>query len=402
MNPVNSLKSISGLQTPRVRLNRRLATLLVISVLFLLFILTILIFSLVRLSNNKSDLVSYPIYEESPEQKDISFSLNSSPLNPENGNNINFSSVWDGEYILTENTSSILVTSDNIEMYVFIGSGETEGLYNKVSQLGVLSNPNFNNPIMKVATDRLNITYSNSVSSELKEFVFYSDQFKFINDCNVFGTSYDGCGTQEIKGAKDLEGISVGVFCAAATQDDFSTCDRFLENLTLTGNMDNAEFKDSISNCVMLSYPVNSGLCKLKTYTDDESVISYSYPADWAFRNGREGIGLYPVNDPNYSDGETEILTIFAEESTLSPKEWSVNYDGSGYSVEEERQIGEYDGYYVENRSDNYYTILYTLSNRHKIVHVVFRKWLTTNDSYLDNSKYSAVVESIVNSIRIK
>lgn len=325
MNPVNSLKSISGLQTPRVRLNRRLATLLVISVLFLLFILTILIFSLVRLSNNKSDLVSYPIYEENLEQKDISFSLNSSPLNPENGNNINFNSVWDGEYILTENTSSILVTSDNIEMYVFIGSGETEGLYNKVSQLGVLSNPNFKNPIMKVATDRLNITYSNSVSSELNEFVFYSDQFKFKDDCNVFGTSYDGCGTQEIKGAKDLEGISVGVFCVAATQDDFSTCDRFLENLKLMMRT---------NTTIDIEQKGTEELLR-QSYTYDESYIlpgfSISYPM-WKEKRS-ESSGSWDIELKN---GDSEISIDLSAQGALnfeqSLSDWVTNW--GSYNIE--------------------------------------------------------------------
>jgi hypothetical protein len=206
---------------------------------------------------------------------------------------------------------------------------------------------------------------------------YYTSDYKVGEDCSIYSnySSNSYCGGMSVVLQNDELVGNMRIYCTS--EGNAQLCDEIVKLMSVN---------------LLSSENLNQNM--------SNAGISYYYPSNWSFRNGREGIGLYPKDDSNYLTGETEILTIFSEESSLSAKEWAMSYDGSGYAVEKEMKINGYDTYYVENKSDNYYTILYTLSDGNSISHVVFRKWLTQDNSYIDNSEYADTVQSIVESIK--
>lgn len=137
-----------------------------------------------------------------------------------------------------------------------------------------------------------------------------------------------------------------------------------------------------------------------KTYINSESTFKYEYPSTWAFSSGRDGMGLYPLDDANYLSGNFEMITIFSATSNATPEEWSRSYNGSGYKIEKSININEYDGYYILKESDKIDQEIYVLSNKGIIVQAVFRRQQRVESVNIDNSSYRQVFEEIVKSIK--
>lgn len=168
-----------------------------------------------------------------------------------------------------------------------------------------------------------------------------------------------------------------------------------LNNITSNGNNN---LVSSPKNNVT-SYP-NLTITDRK-YISSDNNYEYTYPSTWQFRVGREGFGLYPLNDPNYNDGNREILTIFsAPANNQTPEEWSKGYDGYGENYKDPQNI-KINGYDVYNMTyvSSYTQVFYIIEHNNLIVHVTFRV-KDSNTAVIDNSKYLPDLMKVVNSIK--
>lgn len=175
-----------------------------------------------------------------------------------------------------------------------------------------------------------------------------------------------------------------------------------IANQKSVNKLDNNKSTNTNINNSPVSSPISqaNNAPSLKTYKSTDSKYKYTYPSNWTFRKGREGIGLYPLNEALYSSGNIEIITIFAIESLDTAEEFSKKYDGFGqnYSEGQNTKINGYEVYKFTYES-SYKQLFYVFAHKGLIIHISFREKDSSRGENIDNSKYIKDVESIVNSI---
>lgn len=173
----------------------------------------------------------------------------------------------------------------------------------------------------------------------------------------------------------------------------------FIVNITSRVGNDSSDLVSFPTQITHTSKPV--AIKSVNKYISNDNSYEYIYPLNWGYRNGREGVGLYPLDDTNYSNGNKEILTIFSAPSNgQTPEEWSKGYDGygEGYVNQRNIKINGYDAYSMVYET-SYRQVFYIIKNKELIIHITFRQKDNGSIENIDNSKYLSEVEEIVNSI---
>lgn len=131
-------------------------------------------------------------------------------------------------------------------------------------------------------------------------------------------------------------------------------------------------------------------------YIHPSNIFAYNFPAGWEFTKGREHIGLIPSVHKEVP--LNEIVTIFTIKTDKSLEEWSKEYDGSGYKIEETKVINGYPVKYIFKESDALTMQIYTFKYQDNIVRLNLRQKDNSIIQY-DFTDYVADFESIVNSV---
>jgi hypothetical protein len=127
--------------------------------------------------------------------------------------------------------------------------------------------------------------------------------------------------------------------------------------------------------------------------------FTFELPKIWrVLRHDDLGIGLLP--NEIYDAGQTtvEILTIGTKVTMEKPKDWSISFNGLGYSQEKELEVNGSATFYSVYEKGAYTDIKYVISNGSRIIATNFRK--LSEKPKMDNSKYVSEMEEIVNSVQ--
>lgn len=158
----------------------------------------------------------------------IQFGLDKISFNPnKQSESLVFTADFNSDYNLTYISSNLVSLSfEDGEILVATTAGEGAGLFNNVSLNNRLKA--FDKEILSVNIENSNLPISTDI--DYKNIVFYSDSFKFNEDCEVLESTVNGCGRQDL--LIDKENF-LTIICGFNNEAALYKCNTFVESLRI-------------------------------------------------------------------------------------------------------------------------------------------------------------------------